>query len=263
MEEKEISQTITKFLRGELNNEEIDQLWEEFLKNPELFNQFETEVNLYYMFLEQRSSSESSSQNKTAVIHPFKKYQKWIYAAAAAIILSIGLQLFSIDETDMLRDAAIASIDVTEMMGADIYRDESEWASDLDLNINLALAKALDDRFDEAEEILEQLLREELSELQSGKVHLNLGILNYNKASYNEAISAFSAVTAIETIPFYLEEKAWWFKGNAYLNINEIQLAREAVFNAYTLDGRFASPALALLKKLDIELEQRQQQQPG
>lgn len=261
MEEKEISKTFARFLKGELSNEEIDQLWEEFLKDPELFYRFETEVNLYHMFNEQRSAGETDSQQKsTAVIHSFKKYQKWIYAAAAAIILSIGLQLFSIDETDLLRNAAIASIDVTEMMGADVYRDDSERASDLDLNINLALAKALDDQFDEAQEILEYLLEEELSDIQSGKVHLNLGILNYNRADYREAVSAFAAVTVIETLPFYLEEKAWWFKGNAYLNLDEVELAREAVFNAYTLDGRFASPALALLKKLDIELDQRQQQ---
>ena len=260
MEEKEISQAITRFLKGELNDEEIDQLWEEFLKDPELFYLFETEVNLYHMLKEQRSENESGFQSgSTAVIHSLKKYQKWIYAAAAVIILSIGLQLFTMDQTDLLRSQALASIDVTEMMGADVYRDDSERVSDIDININHALARALDNEFDEARATLESLLEEDLTEVQTGKVYLNLGILNYNRDQYRESISNFRVVTDVETLPFFVEEKAWWFMGNAYLNLDEIEPAREAVFNAYTLDGRFADPALALLKKLDLELEQRQQ----
>ena len=254
MKDKEISRKITQYLKGDLNNEEIDQLWEEFLKDPELFSQFETELNLHDMFRKQKEEANRNSTHKSGVVRKLNNYKTWIYAAAAAVLLSLSLQLFSIQDGDLLQSSAIASIDVTEMMGADIFRGDEESVNDLDISINVALAKALDEEFDEAISILENLLDEDLSAQQFGRVSLNLGILRYNKADYQRSVYHFQQVLDTDSLPEFFEEKAWWFMGNAYLNINEPVNAREAVFNAYTMDGRFASPALNLLKKLDIEL---------
>lgn len=254
MKDKEISQKITRFLNGDLNNEEIDQLWEEFLKNPELFSQFETEVNLHDMFRKEQAATSPDKKSEPGAIKKLQSYKIWLYSAAAAVLISVGLQLFSVQQGELLQRSALASIDVTEMMGADIFRGDEEVSNDLDISINVALAKALDEEFDEAISILENLLEEELSPQQFGRVSLNLGILSYNKADYQRSIYHFQQVLDTESLPEFFDEKAWWFLGNAYVNLNETENAREAVFNAYTMDGRFASPALSLLKKLDIEL---------
>lgn len=254
MNDKEISKKITRFLKGDLNSEEIDQLWEEFLKDPELFSQFETELNLHNMFRKEKEDANTSAPKQSGVVRKLNNYKIWVYAAAAAVLLSLSLQLFSLQDGDLLQKSAIASIDVTEMMGADIFRGDEGTANELDISINVALAKALDEEFDEAISILENLLDEDLSAQQFGRVSLNLGILRYNKADYPRSVYHFQQVLDTESLPEFFEEKAWWFMGNAYLNINEPANAREAVFNAYTMDGRFASPALSLLKKLDVEL---------
>lgn len=254
MNEKEISRQITRFLKEELNNEEIDRLWEEFLKNPELFYQFETEVNLHELFRKENQNTLQPSQSRKGIVKTISRYRTWLYAAAAAVILSLGLQLFTMQDYGSLQSSAIASIEVTEMMGADIFRGEEAAVNDLDITINVALAKALEEEFDEAIRILEGLLNEELSDQQFGRVSLNLGILRYNQGAYTRSAYHFQKVIETDALPEFFEEKAWWFMGNAYLNVNQLEEARESVFNAYTMDGRFASPALSLLKKLDLEL---------
>ena len=39
-------QRIEKYIRGKLNQDEIDQLWVEFLKDPEWYSIFETDLHL-------------------------------------------------------------------------------------------------------------------------------------------------------------------------------------------------------------------------
>jgi hypothetical protein len=51
-----------------------------------------------------------------------------------------------------------------------------------------------------------------------------------------------------------ITEKAYWYMGNALVNIGELEAAQEAVFQAYQLDGIFRNPAFRLLKKLSDDL---------
>ena len=41
---------IEKYIHGELNQDEIDLLWIEFLKDPDLFYYFKTLVHLHNLF---------------------------------------------------------------------------------------------------------------------------------------------------------------------------------------------------------------------
>jgi len=42
----DIMQRIDSYIRGRLNQQEIDELWMEFLKEPEWYRVFETDLNL-------------------------------------------------------------------------------------------------------------------------------------------------------------------------------------------------------------------------
>jgi tetratricopeptide (TPR) repeat protein len=83
---------------------------------------------------------------------------------------------------------------------------------------------------------------------------MNLGILFYNSGEYESARTHFQSITEIENIEDHQKEKSWWFLGNALLNLDQPRAAREAVFNAYSMNGRYQSAALSLLKKLDVRL---------
>lgn len=47
-----IQQQIESYIKGELQTNEIDQLWVSFLKSPEWFDYFETELHLVAIFNE-------------------------------------------------------------------------------------------------------------------------------------------------------------------------------------------------------------------
>jgi len=46
MADRDIYIRIERYIKGELSQDEIDSLWIEFIRDPDMFNYFETYVNL-------------------------------------------------------------------------------------------------------------------------------------------------------------------------------------------------------------------------
>lgn len=255
MNEEKIIKEIDRYIKGDLNPGEIDNLWMQFLKNPEYYQWFETELHLISLAKDQKKGKLHSFKDAAAKkSNGLRSYKKWALAAAAVLVISIGLQIFSIDGTDSIYNQAIVQIENSEMAGADVFRSDEEVANDLDVEINQGLAYAYSGEVEMAVDTFREILSKDPTEEQRARAELNLGILFYNMGEYGEAVVHFESVTQIEEITRFFEEKAWWFLGNTYLNLRQLSDARQAVFNAYTLDGRYQSPALSLLKKLDLEL---------
>ena len=140
------------------------------------------------------------------------------------------------------------------MIGADVLRSDDRPAENLDVAINDALASAYEGETVQAIEQFQELLHQSPNNQQQARIEMNLGILFYNSGDYESAKTHFQSITEIESIEDYQKEKSWWFLGNALLNLDEPRSAREAVFNAYSMNGRYQSAALSLLEKLDIRL---------
>ena len=255
MEDQKIIKEINRYIKGELGPAEIDELWVEFLKNPEYYEWFETELHLIKLAKDQKSGNiHPLANSKKEQINSFQKYKKWALAAAAVLVLSVGLQIFSLSGEDAIYNQAITSIEYSEMAGADVYRSDDDVTDDLDVIINQGLAYAYNGDEKRAIETFKNILNNNPNKEQRARAEMNLGILFYNSGEYSEAVTHFTSITENEEVNTFFKEKAWWFLGNAYLNLRELTEARQAVFNAYTLDGRYQSPALSLLKKLDLEL---------
>lgn len=250
----EILEAIEQYIRGELSQEEIDELWIIFLQYPEYFNWFETELHLRNLIRKGKrpgSANENLSGSSSA-----QTYRGWLYAAAAAVMLAIGLQFFVLHQPETVENLAIAEINQSHFIGADVLRSDNSPAVDnsLDEAFNKALATAYLGETESAIEQFEEILPQIDNDQQLIWVSMNLGILFYNDGEYESAKNHFQAVTEIGNLQVYQEEKAWWFLGNACLNLNQPYEAREAVFNSYSLNGRYQAAALALLKKLDLRL---------
>ncbi len=258
MSEKEIYREITRYIDGDLSKEEIENLWAQFVENPEYYKWFETELHL-------RDLAKKESQSNIHSIHPdseqseqisfWKSSKGWVMAAAAVVLISFGLHIFPMSETDISHPDSISQIDINEMSGSDILRSEGEVSQTMDIEINRALASAYEDDQDSAVRKFRALLLQNPDPHQKARIELNLGILYYNMANYDQATLFFEAAAESDAMNRFFREKAWWFLGNAYLNLEMLEEAREAVYNAYTSDGRFVNPALSLLKKIDEELE--------
>ena len=124
----------------------------------------------------------------------------------------------------------------------------------MDVAINVALARAYDGKTDEAIKKFQELLTQSPDKQQQTRIEMNLGILYYNRGDYKLARDHFQTITEIENIERYQKEKSWWFLGNTLLILEEPRAAREAIFNAYSMNGPLQSAAHSLLKKLDVRL---------
>lgn len=248
-------QKIDLYIKGELSQDEIDELWKEFLQDPELYDWFETELHLRSLIKKGKKPNFSTDKKPSdSTQSSFKRYKVWFYAAAAAVILAIGLQFFSFEQEEPLPGLALTEIEQSNLIGADVLRSDDSPAENVNVAINSALAAAYEGETAEAIEQFQELLNQSPNNQQQARIEMNLGILFYNSGDYESAKNHFQSITEIENIEDYQKEKSWWFLGNALLNLDQPKAAREAVFNAYSMDGRYQAAALSLLKKLDIRL---------
>lgn len=251
-----IQQQIDLYIKGELSQDEIDELWKEFLKHPEWYDWFETEVHLRSLIKKRKKPSfvNDDKPSNTAETKSAINSKVWLYAAAAAIILAIGLQFFTFQEQTPISTFALREIEPSNLIGADVVRSNDSPAENLDVAINNALATALDGSTTEAIEEFEELLNHSPDNQQLFRIDMNLGILFYNSGNYESAQSRFQSITENEEIEEYQEEKSWWFLGNTLLHLNQPAEAREALYNAYMMNGRYQSRALSLINELDARL---------
>lgn len=86
---------------------------------------------------------------------------------------------------------------------------------------------------------------------------MNLGILQYNASKYEAGIRYFSNAIKHAGKLNLLKERAWWYMGNAYINIHQLKHAQSAVSNAHSIGKIYKSEESALLKRLADALKKQ------
>jgi len=262
----EITRQIDAYLKGELSEKEVHELWVKLLKNPELLELLETEAALKDIYKEMQSDSWSGidpdSDDPANYIE--EESRRWYsssknFIGMTAIAASIAILItvvFMLQEPDVKngRELAIYKIAVTRMESPQIQRSETQQLSPIDSLINLALQAAFNDNLSEAERIYHEIIKRFDSEPSIAMAHLNLGIINYNLRNYKKAITNFEDALQVPGINMLVTEKAYWYMGNAYLNLDNWQKARDAVYQAYVEHGVFRNPAGNLLNAIDERL---------
>ena len=254
MTEKEIIKEIDRYIRGELSPAEIDGLWELFLKEPEYFDWFETELHLKKLAIDSKKSNIYPSHQKDGKYSPKKGvYTKWITAVAAALIIGFGLQFYFMDSSFHMHPYAVESIDYTELVGADLFRSDEDRPAIPELAMNQGIAFAYNGEEERAISKFNEILEMDTDSSTRTRAEMNLGILYYNIGDYESAAAKFKSVTVVDNLTDFFEEKAWWLFGNTYLNLRELAEAKNAFLNTIELDGRYKESASILIEKLDSE----------
>lgn len=251
MTEKEISIQITRYINGELSDQEEDKLWELFLENSDYYDLFETELNLADLYRNKGFRlDESDTHNR--VQSPGKRYTPWIASLAALFLISAMLYIFMFRGDSAPSSYAISEIELTEMIGSEVFRDESPTPGELDQRINQALSFALSGNRDQATQILNSLTSESLSEIQQVRVQYNLGILAYNEGNYDISLTNFESL--IDQIPAntpaYIAVSAKWYISNIYLQQGEVENSIRVLEEIASGEGSFAMKAENLLSIL-------------
>ena len=247
---KPIIQQIDAYIKGKLSEDEISELWVEFAKNPDLLVELEVEVGLKELL--QNEMSSHTVQKKARI----NNLQGWIWtAAAAAVLLMVSfVQLFQKPSLTSLDELVLTHIQPDQLETADGIRAKEMAIYDADSILNLGFNAVVNGRVEQALMLYTQVIEEYDFEPYGSKAHLNIGIIQYNQGEYDLAIVSLKAALDRVEDSRMIEEKAYWFLGNALVNTGELHQARVAVFEAYRLDGLFRTPAFLLLQKLNYDL---------
>ncbi|MDR8392107.1 hypothetical protein NC796_13215 [Aliifodinibius sp. S!AR15-10] len=233
---KELEEKIDLYINGQLSREEVDELWAELIQDGNQLDYLKTVANTKAVIESERKKSKVFSLKRS-----------WSYAAAAVVILLVAvLTVVNYPNTQSQTVEPIASIEL------DYYRSEDGVIGNDSQQEVLKNALALANRGNTSEAItlLEQEVQNASSPNWTAELYLNIGSLYYNSGDYQLATQNFQKVVEKKEVDILTREKGYWYLGNAYFQMNQLDKAQQAIQNAYQLDGAYRRVAKHYLDAL-------------
>ncbi len=253
----ELEKQIDAYIKGKLSEKEAHQLWEKLLKRPDYIELLETELGLKSI-MQDRSTGDASQSpaRENTVIYSLHKSWKWMAAAAAVALLVVSVNVFQADTNRSVTELAEQNFNLAEnLSSAQILRDQKSEVSTSDSLLNRGFEAAISGEVSRALQVYDEIIEEYGDKPAAVQAYLNKGIIQYNSGDFGKSIQSFEAVIQNVKDKKVVEEKAYWYMGNAYINIENLSDARDAIHNAYAMDGIYRKPAFRLLRKLDYQLD--------
>lgn len=245
---KDIQKKIDSYVKGLLSEEEITELWVQFAKNPDLLDELEMEVGVQKIIEEEGLFSSKPANVNTL------PWWTWHAAAAAVLLLVVGIQLFQVEPKTEMEQFIAQSIAPDQMETGNGVRSKDMAVAKADSLLNLGFSAFVSGNIQQALSLYEEVIDNYDIEPYGSKAFANKGIVQYNEGDYEASVKSFDAALNRVTESRMIEEKAHWYKGNALVNLEKFEEARIAVQEAYALDGVFRKPAFLLLQKLNYDL---------
>lgn len=252
-----LEKQIDAYIKGRLNKEEVESLWIELLKRPDYIHRLETELSIKLLY--EKESKDAKDSTTAAKAHsisqgPLKKSWKWLAVAASIAILVIAINFLQTDSEKTLRQLAVGEINIVENLASpQVMRAQKSKITSVDSLLNLGYKAAISGDLEQAMQIYDEVISNYQETPQAAMAYLNIGIIDYNAERYGSASGAFEEAIRWAADPL-VEEKAYWYLGNSYVNLGKLEQAREAIDKTYSMDGMYKKPALRLLGKLNSEL---------
>lgn len=244
----EVSKLIDAYIRGNLSQKEIDELWLIFLKNPHYYELFETELHLRNLILKEKHSGGLITEKTNRS----NRFIYWTLAAAAAasVIVILTIQVYMTDSQPDLDSLALSSITYQEMAAGNVERSDDVSELNIETEMNHAMAAAYTSRESDAIRMFIEIQRSAVTESQMGRIDFNLAILYYNQAEFALARDLFISAIESDGLDQVYLERAWWFLANTHLKLNDQPEAMEAILMVMFLDGRNSRSASILYEAL-------------
>ncbi|WP_445664006.1 tetratricopeptide repeat protein [Fodinibius sp. AD559] len=251
----ELEQKIDAYVKGKLSEEEAQKLWEKLLQRPEYIELLKTELGVQSILKKRSSNNHSTSAEENGIIYSIQSSWKWMAAAAAVALLVVSINFFQLDTNKSLQSEVPSQFNLAEnLSSAEVFRSQKTETLPSDSLLNRGFEAALSGDISKAIAAYDEIINNYSDESAATKAYLNKGIIQYNSGGFGESIESFKAVIKRDTKRKILEEKAYWYMGNAYINIEQPEKAREAIHKVYSMDGIYRKPSFRLLKKLDYKL---------
>lgn len=233
---KDIERRIDQYLNGQLSDDEIEDLWADIVQSQEHLDYLNTMANLKEVVGNKRKKA------------PFRTV--WMYAAAAAVVLLIAIvgTLQFVNTSD--KPAELAAIESIEL---DYYRSTTsvDTKNDRDKLIRTAIELYNKNRFEDAVDLLndERISTDDVSWI--AELDITLGTFHYNEDKFEDAAYYFNDVIKYKgKIDVLVLEKAYWYLGNSYLQMNKLAQAEDTMEKAYELNGAYSRVAKSFLNAI-------------
>jgi len=253
----ELEKQIDAYVKGRLSEQEAEDLWENLLQRPKYLELLKTELGVKSI-VEKRSSNanDRSQAGEAGMLYRVQQSWPWLAAAAAIIILIVAINVLRTSTSQNVQEMALKEINLAEnLASAQILRSQTDSITPADSLLNRGFQAAISGELSKALTLYDQIIKEFGNEPAAVQAYLNKGIIEYNRHEYEASISEFKTALQKADEPNFTKEKAYWYLGNAYINTDQLSLAREAIRDAHAMEGIYQKPASRLLEKLDQQLD--------
>jgi tetratricopeptide (TPR) repeat protein len=244
-EKIEIEEKIDRYIDGELSQEEIDDLWVTLIQHEEYIDYLKTSANLKDMAEKKKTNQENNTV--------------WMYAAAAAIVLL--LVVFGSLQTSYFDNSS--DIQPIETIELDYYRSAENLtaAAEREQIIREAIELFNEDKFEEAVSMLNEERNSARDVEWISRLDITLGTLYYNTDRFNNASFYFKDIVANykNQVKVLTLEKAYWYLGNSYFQMDNLDEAEKAMRSAYELNGAYSRVAKSYLDAMDDAMAKLEQ----
>jgi cytochrome c-type biogenesis protein CcmH/NrfG len=255
----DLEKQIDAYIKGRLTEDQVKDLWIELFKRPKYIDLLETELSIKLIIEEQLEAEKGTSTpvKEDASEAVFMRSWKWLATAASIVILVIAFNFFEMDQQQTIQQLTLGEINLVENLATpEVMRSQGVdmQTTALDSLLNLGFKAAISGDRQRALQIYQEVVDKFETDPQTAMAHLNIGIIKYNSAEYQTASDSFVKAIELGTEDRILEEKAYWYLGNTYLNMDDFTKAKEAIENAYRFEGIYQKPASRLLEKLEDQM---------
>lgn len=233
----ELEQQIDRYVSGELNQDQVDELWTQLIQEPYYAEYLKTVANISHIM--------SSSKIRKVDTQEIRSTNVW-YAFAAAVVLVIGLMstMLIYKDASVNRFDAMSSLEMHNVRSTVISADEVE--AGIQHGIGLAVTGNTDQAITHLSDLYEKV---SLADVRSD-IQLNIGIIQYNSSRYEEAKNTFLLITETSSDDMLMMEKALWYKANTFLKLGSVEEAKQLIRQVHDIDGAYRRIAATYLANL-------------
>lgn len=236
---KDLEQKIDRYINGELNEEQVDELWVELIQDEYYLDYVKSVANIKAVIEKNRALEQQ------APVRTLRQYASYGIAAAIAIIIGvIGVMNFSANNE-------LNSVSPLQTLGYDGIRgsEDNVAASESEI-IKEAIQLVNQGDMEEAIALLQAELTEVDSPVLVAEISLTLGSIQYNFGDYDAALESFERVVAQNDVSDLTLEKGYWYLGNTFFQLDRLNEAEVAFQNAYELNGAYSRVTKSYLDAL-------------
>jgi tetratricopeptide (TPR) repeat protein len=233
-EKLRIETQIDRYINGELSREEIDDLWVELVQHESYMDYLKTSANLKAVVEQEKKPSSIITEHRI------------VYAAASIVLLL--LIIFGALQSGYFS----TSSKIQPVQSFDIGYERAPQSPDLMTSHEKVIRHALvlykKNKFTKAVDYLKLKLDQAEKANWAAKLDITIGVLYYNTNKFNHAAYYFKdAIHRKGDVNKVKLEKAWWYLGNSYFQLNMREKAKEAMQKAYQMKGAYSRVAKSYL----------------